>query len=144
MLIKNRRIDDEVRRRRNAARNEWAAARRRKYLLGKKCAVCNRHYATEVHHIAGRNAAAREQVFLRYEDPRNWLAVCGQFQLGCHERIDKESPALWVCAAKLQLKELDLEFLRELRQGRRFAFDFDELHQALDDIEQWRKSLGRS
>ena len=124
------------RRAKYAARYEQAAARRRLYIKGKKCSVCNQAPATECHHIAGRNSSARDEIFALYEDERNWLPVCGQFQNGCHSKVDKDG--LWSCAAKLLMDELDLTFLKTLRPGRRFAFDLSELHQAADDIKSWR------
>ena len=119
----------------HAKRNRDYARQRQNWLIGKRCAVCNRYWATEVHHIAGRNAKARDSVAAMYEDPRNWLPVCGAFYNDCHGRVDKESPALLACAAKMRRGELDIIFLRSLRPGRRFSFALSELHQALDDLE---------
>ena len=119
----------------HAKRNRDYARQRQNWLIGKRCAVCNRYWATEVHHIAGRNAKARDSVAAMYEDTRNWLPVCGAFYNDCHGRVDKESPALLACAAKMRRGELDIIFLRSLRPGRRFSFALSELHQALDDLE---------
>ena len=120
---------------RHAKRNKDYARQRQEWLIGKRCAVCKRYWATEVHHIAGRNAKARDSVAKMYEDTRNWLPVCGAFHNDCHGRCDKESPALLACAAKMRRGELDIIFLRSLRAGRRFAFTLSELHQAMDDLE---------
>ena len=128
-------------RRKFAKRNRFFAGLRAKFLQGKLCEVCQKHKATEVHHIAGRNAAASDAIFSRYENEKNWLAICGAFQNGCHELIDKQSPAVWACAAKLEQQKLDIDFLRSLRSGRRFAFTMSELEQAADDLEQWRLTL---
>jgi len=118
-------------------RNQNHAKERKAWLAGQWCSVCRRHRATEIHHIAGRNAAAKDAIAVLYEDPRNWLAVCGAFAGNCHDRIDKQVPALLACAAKMRLNELDIKFLRTLKPGRRFAFTLDQLHQALDDLDQW-------
>ena len=126
---------------RHRSRNRAHAKCRAEYLAGKPCAVCRKVPATEVHHIAGRNASARNAIAECYEDLRNWLPVCGSFQNNCHERIDKESPAMWSCAAKMQMAELDLSFLRRIRMGRRFSFTLAELEQAADDLEAWRLLL---
>ena len=103
------------------------------YLLGKLCAVCRVRAAVEVHHLAGRNAAARDEIANQYEDDRNWLPVCRS----CHTIVDKQSPATWACAAKMMAGELDIEFLRALRAGKRFSFDLAELERACDDIKEW-------
>ena len=104
------------------ARNLQDARRRAAWLIGKSCAICGCR-ASEIHHIAGRNAKAKNSNGLNnYEDARNWLPICNTFTgLGCHEKYDKESPAVTVCAAKMRRGELDLEFLKGLRPGRRFA-----------------------
>ena len=118
-------------------RNADHAITRARYLLGKVCQVCRRSLAVEVHHIAGRNASARDDIAARYEDPKNWLAVCRP----CHIRVDKETPALVACAAKMMSGGLDLNFLKDLRSGRRFSFDLADLHQALDDLEATQGTL---
>ena len=117
-----------------AARNRAAAKARQQYLTGQRCRLCLKRFASEVHHIAGRNAAACDAIAAQYESEKNWLPLCRE----CHELIDKQTPALWACAAKLEMGELDLDFLRSLRTGRRFAFNMAELSQAVDDLEQWR------
>jgi len=48
---------------------------------------------------------------------------------------------MWSCAAKMQMAELDLSFLRRIRMGRRFSFTLAELEQAADDLEAWRLLL---
>ena len=105
------------------------------------CRICHKRPGIEVHHIAGRNAKRCDL----YEHPFNWLSLCGP----CHVEYDKESPALIVCAAKLMadhqlpedMREFDLERLKALRSGRRFAFTLAELQQACDQLEMMRRSL---
>ena len=120
------------------ARNKKSAQARAEYIYGKLCAVCRCHPATECHHLAGRNAKARDEVAAQYEHPANWLPVCGSFGRGCHEMVDKETPALMACAAKLEMGELDIRHLQKLKAGRKFAINLSELHQALDDLQTWR------
>lgn len=116
-------------------RNKAYAHSRADWLRGRTCQVCRRCIACEVHHIAGRNAAARDSVAGRYEQQKNWLAVCRP----CHVLVDKESPALMACAAKLLAAELDLRHLQDLRPGRRFALSISELEQACDNLKEWKK-----
>ena len=111
-------------------RNTDYAHRRALYVLGKLCSVCRHRPAVEVHHMAGRNAAARNEIANKYEDTRNWLAVCRQ----CHVLCDKETPAHTACAAKMLQGELDLEFLKALRPGKRFALDLTTLHEKCDQL----------
>jgi cytochrome c553 len=89
--------------------------------------------AREVHHIAGRNAAARDSIAQKYEDKKNWLAVCRV----CHSAVDKETPAVTACAAKLLAGELDLRYLQDLRPGKRFAVSLGDLAQACDNLKEW-------
>ena len=103
-------------------------------MRGQRCQVCDLRRAEEVHHIAGRNAAARDSVASRYEDQKNWLAVCR----ACHLIVDKESPAYMACAAKLLAGELDLRHLQNLKAGRRFAISMADLEASCDNLRQWR------
>jgi len=98
------------------------------------CQVCNYRSVTEVHHIAGRNAKARDEVAKRYECEKNWLAVCRR----CHSMIDKECPAYWACAAKMLAGELDLAHLQILSPGRKFSIDDYEIKEVVEYVLQWR------
>ena len=120
------------------ARNRRSADQRKAYLQGKVCAVCRCFPASEVHHIAGRNAKARDSIAEQYEHIANWLPVCGMLGRNCHDIIDKQSPALWACVAKMEMNELDLNHLKKLRDGKKFAVSLGDLHQAADDLESWR------
>ena len=116
-------------------RNKTHAQARADWMRGRSCQVCSRKGADEVHHIAGRNAAARDTIAEKYEQQKNWLAVCR----GCHIIVDKESPAYTACAAKLLAGELDIRYLQDLRPGRRFALTISDLEQACDNLREWKK-----
>ena len=116
------------------SRNAEYTRKRAAYLSGRKCALCNKVRAEEVHHIAGRNAKARDSIAEKYESVANYLAVCRR----CHNVVDKESPALYATAAKLILGELDLALLKELKTGRRFSITYAELERAVEDVYEYR------
>ena len=117
-------------------RNKTHAHSRKDWLRSKYCCqVCKQRPAREVHHIAGRNATARDSIAEKYEQQKNWLAVCR----GCHLIVDSESPAYTACAAKLLAGEFDLRYLQDLRPGRRFALSISELGQTCDDLKEWKK-----
>ena len=117
-------------------RNKTHAQARADWLRSKYCCqVCQQRPADEVHHIAGRNAAARNTIAEKYEQHKNWLAVCR----GCHIIVDKETPAYTACAAKLLAGELDIRHLQDLRPGKRFALSISELEQACNNLKEWKK-----
>tara|TARA_R100000808_G_C2153609_1_gene163996 strand:+ start:2274 stop:2681 length:408 start_codon:yes stop_codon:yes gene_type:complete len=117
------------------SRNGRSAQERANWMYGKKCQLCKHREATEVHHIAGRNAKARDDIYARYECQENWLASCRR----CHVMVDKETPAYWACAAKMLEGELDLRHLQDLKPGKKFAILMSEIQQASDDLVEWRK-----
>ena len=121
-------------RKKYATRNKAHAQHRGDWLRDRLCQVCGKRLADEVHHIAGRNAAARDSIAEKYEHQKNWLAVCR----GCHLIVDKESPAYTACAAKLLAGEFDLRYLQDLRPGRRFALSISELEQACNNLKEWK------
>lgn len=114
------------------AANDEAARARAKYLLDfPNCAICSVHadtiealsgrlrwldQATEVHHLCGRNAKAKDKT--RYERPQNYLCLCKN----CHRFVTLDSRlSAWICwAAKLftDPDTADLDYLRTTKPTR--------------------------
>lgn len=119
----------------HAARDRRATKARREWLRKQPaCAIClleakrgdrSNHRifpADDAHHIADRNASARQAIHEQIECPANWLAVCGAFGSNHHDLADSNNPStcrmVWDAKRIFNPDEFKGKLLAELAPGK--------------------------